>query len=61
MAKKNPKAPTPQQVNLVLQQAASAPLQNLQHAKAVDESLRAMEAFFRGIYPAPEAPSNATA
>lgn len=41
--------PSIQDINLVLQQAASAPLQNLQHASAVSAALQKVEAHFKAL------------
>ncbi len=44
------KPPSQQVIELVLNHAASAPLQNLNHAKAVDAALNEVAAFFRALY-----------
>lgn len=53
MAKKTSaiKQPSREAVQLVLNQAASAPLQNLQHAAAVDKALNEVAAFFNALMP----------
>ncbi len=51
MAKKSPALapPSVQSIDIILQQAANAPLQNLQHAAAVDKALQEVAAFFRAL------------
>lgn len=45
------KAPSQQALQLVLDQAANAPLQNMQHAIAVDRALNEVRAFFDALNP----------
>lgn len=43
-------APHPQAAMLVIQLARSAPLQNLEHAKAADKAIADVEKFFGAFY-----------
>ncbi len=44
------KAPNPEAVKLILEQAARAPLQNMDHAAAVDKAHLELRMFFQQLY-----------
>ena len=44
------KAPSQQSVQLLFDQVSAAPLQNMQHAAAVDKAMREMQEFFQQLY-----------
>jgi hypothetical protein len=52
VSKKKPqlKAPSQQSVQLLFDQVNAAPLQNMQHAAAVDKAMRELQAFFTQLY-----------
>lgn len=43
--------PSPQSIEIVMTQAANAPIQNLAHAAQVDKAFAEVAAFFRALYP----------
>ena len=53
--------PSPQAVQLLIQQAASAPLQNMQHAVAVQQAINEISAFFRQLQAAGSSKPQASA
>lgn len=52
--------PSQQSMQLVMQQAASAPLQNMQHAAAVHKAINEVSAFFQQLM-APQSVPQASA
>jgi hypothetical protein len=62
MAKKNkPALPSGRSIEMVLTQAANAPLQNMQHAAAVDAALKEVTAYFRALLQPSESQASARA
>lgn len=53
--------PSPQAIQLLVQQAASAPLQNMQHAVAVQQAINEVSAFFRQLQAAGSSKPQASA
>lgn len=47
------KVPTPQEIDVVLLAAQSAPLQNLQHARELEKSLMTLTLYLRHVLGAP--------
>lgn len=45
------KSPSQRAIEIVMSQAANAPIQNLAHAAQVDKAFAEVGAFFRALYP----------